>query len=103
MADIMNSRLQVPPELEGAGAMMNRTAATIEGQLITLRGQLVPLEDSWQGPAQDSWHGLQAQWNYAADGLFGPNGVLGAIASALNLSWDNYCDCEWANVRTWRG
>jgi hypothetical protein len=42
------------------------------------------------------------EWNIAAEGLFGPGGVLGQISSALNLSWNNYSECEWANLRTWR-
>jgi hypothetical protein len=45
---------------------------------------------------------LQGEWNLAADGLFGPTGVLGKIAYSLNLSWANYSDCEWANVKTWQ-
>jgi WXG100 family type VII secretion target len=101
--DIQDTRLQVPPELEMAGTTMNNTASTIDGQLNALKSQLVPLQDHWQGAAQQYYEELQAEWNVAADGLFGPDGVLGEIASALNLSWNNYCDCEWANVRTWRG
>ncbi|MEV6007917.1 hypothetical protein AB0M29_13995 [Streptomyces sp. NPDC051976] len=38
----------------------------------------------------------------AANGLFGPDGVLGRIAHAMDLSWGNYSDAEWSNVSTWK-
>jgi WXG100 family type VII secretion target len=102
MADPESSNLRVPPELEGAGAQMSTTAGIVEGELNDLKRQLAPLQDYWQGPAQSYYEELQAEWNVAAEGLFGPDGVLGEIASALNLTWNNYTDAEWANVRTWR-
>ncbi|GAA5179197.1 hypothetical protein GCM10023322_08460 [Rugosimonospora acidiphila] len=102
MADPADSNLRVPPELENAGAQLSGTARTIDDQLSTLKNQLVPLQDYWQGPAQSYYQDLQAEWNVAAQGLFGPDGVMGEIASALNLAWNNYTDCEWANVRTWQ-
>jgi len=102
MGDPENSNLRVPPELEFAPGQMSSTAQTIDGQLSTLRNQLMPLQDFWQGPAQSYYQELQAEWNVAAEGLFGPEGVLGEIAAALSLSWNNYTDCEWANVRTWQ-
>lgn len=102
MADAENSNLRVPLELELAGGQMRTTALTIDHQLSDLRGQLLPLQDYWQGPAQSYYEELQAEWNVAAEGLFGPDGVLGEIAAALNMTWNNYTDCEWANVRTWR-
>jgi len=94
--------LRVPPELEAAGGRMASYAATIDGQLSALRTKLDPLKDHWQGPAQSYYEELQVEWNVAAEGLLGPNGVCGDIASALNLAWNNYTDCEWANVKTWR-
>lgn len=102
MADPASSHLRVPPELEFAGGQMSTTATTVEGQLNDLKAKLMPLQDYWQGPAQSYYEELQAEWNVAAEGLFGPGGVLGEIAAALNLSWNNYTDCEWANVRTWQ-
>jgi WXG100 family type VII secretion target len=97
----MSDNLRVPPELEGAGGKMAGHAATIEGYLNTLKGKLDPLKDYWQGPAQQYYQDLQAEWNAAAEGLLGPTGVCGDISSALNLAWNNYTDCEWANVKTW--
>ena len=102
MADVDGSNLRVPPELEMAGSTMQGTAGTIDQQLNDLKAKLMPLEDWWTGPAQTYYYALRAEWNVAAEGLFGQNGVLGEIASAMNLGWNNYSDCEWANVRTWR-
>jgi hypothetical protein len=93
--------LRVPLELEEAGSRMSTYAATIEGQLNWLKTRLAPLKDHWQGPAQSYYEELQTEWNVAADGLLGPEGVCGDIAMALNLAWNNYTDCEWANVKTW--
>jgi len=101
MTDPTASNLRVPMELENAGSQMSGYAAKIDEQLNLLKGKLDPLKDYWQGPAQTYYQDLQAEWNAAADGLLGPDGVCGEIASALNLAWNNYTDCEWANVKTW--
>jgi uncharacterized protein YukE len=103
MPDVSGSILTVPADLQGAGAYLNRVAATIEGELIALKHQLQPIADTWtDGRAQHYYQGLQWEWNAAADGLFGPTGVLGQIAQRLNLIWDNYTECEWSNTKTWQ-
>ncbi|MEU7841628.1 WXG100 family type VII secretion target [Micromonospora sp. NPDC049114] len=102
MADPATSNLRVPAELELAGRQLNTKATEIVGQLDALISKLSPLQDTWEGPAQSYYQGLQNEWNIAADGLFGPTGVLGQIAAAMNVSWNNYADSEWANVRTWK-
>ncbi len=100
---VEDSTLRVPLELEYAGKEMSDTAQQIEMQLHELKGKLMPLQDYWQGPAKTYYEELQAQWNFAAEGLFGDeHGLLGQIASALNVNWNNYADAEWANVRTWQ-
>jgi WXG100 family type VII secretion target len=103
MADPASSHLRVPAQLELAGQQLNGKAAQIVDQLEALIAKLAPLQDTWEGPAQSYYQGLQAEWNIAADGLFGQTGVLGKIASAMNVSWNNYAEGEWANVRTWKG
>jgi WXG100 family type VII secretion target len=102
MADISGSILAVPADLEGAGPYINGVAAQIDGELNALKTQLAPLLANWTGAAQLYYEGLQQEWNIAAAGLLGPNGVLGQIASAMNLNWNNYTDCEWSNVQTWQ-
>jgi hypothetical protein len=102
MTDPTSGNLRVPAELGDASGKMASYAAEIEGQLNILKGKLDPLRDHWQGKAQLYYQELQAEWNAAADGLLGPDGVCGDIAAALHLAWINYTDCEWANVKTWQ-
>jgi|SRR3954469_24206597 uncharacterized protein YukE len=94
--------LRVPLELEGAGRDMSGYAQALDDYLKALRGKLEPLKEHWQGPAKEYYHELQEEWDAAANGLLGPDGVCGEIASALNLAWNNYTDCEWANVQGWK-
>ncbi len=102
MPDVGGSMLVVPSDLQGAGAYLNGLATVIDGELARLKNELAPLMDIWTGAAQSYYEGLQMEWNIAADGLFGPTGVLGIIAQAMNLNWNNYTDCEWSNVQTWK-
>jgi uncharacterized protein YukE len=102
MADVSGSILRVPSELQASGTYINGVATQIEGELIALKNQLAPLMEIWTGAAKGYYDGLQMEWNIAADGLFGPTGVLGVIAQTMNLNWNNYTDCEWSNVQTWK-
>ena len=100
--NVSGARIAVPSELQTAGATINGIAAAIEGELSSLKSLLAPLQDTWTGAAQVYYQGLQSEWNIAADGLFGPTGVLGQIAQTMNLNWNNYTDTESANVKTWQ-
>jgi len=103
MSDIGNTTIRVGGDLASAGAWLNQRADVCADELARLRGQLAPLQESWnESRAADYYQGLQQQWNVAADGLFGPDGVLGQIARAMNVTWGNYADAEWANVQTWQ-
>ena len=102
MPDVTGTPLVVPSDLQGAGTALNKQAQGIVDQLDALKTQLAPLAETWVGPAASYYQPLQAEWNMAAEGLFGPHGVLGQIASALNLSWNNYSECEWSNVKGWQ-
>jgi uncharacterized protein YukE len=102
MADAENSNITVPASLAGAGAELNQRAAKIAGDLAALMVQLEPLEPTWTGSAYTYYTGLQQEWNVAAAGLFGPDGVLGDIANRLNLVWANYSDAEWTSIGNWQ-
>jgi WXG100 family type VII secretion target len=102
MPDVTGATIQVPPDLQHAGTYINGVATQIESELVALKNQLAPLLASWTGAAQSYYEGLQREWDIAADGLFGPTGVLGMIAQAMNLNWNNYHDCEWSNIQTWK-
>jgi WXG100 family type VII secretion target len=95
------SNIVVRGELEGAGAYLNSQAQGIADELNSLISQLEPIAETWQGHAKDYYEPLQQEWNVAAAGLLGPDGVLGLIASAMNVTWGNYSDAEWSNVSSW--
>jgi WXG100 family type VII secretion target len=98
---IDSTRIMVQDELEGAGAYINNQANTISEELAALVSKLAPLGETWAGAASVDYQGYQDEWNAAANGLLGPDGVLGAIAQAMNITWGNYTDAEWANAQTW--
>ncbi|MEV0279354.1 WXG100 family type VII secretion target [Streptomyces sp. NPDC050610] len=102
MAGIDNTSILVRAELEGAGTYINGLADQIADELHQLIVLLQPIAETWNGQAQTYYEGLQAEWNTAAEGLFGPEGVLGQISMAMNVNFANYSEAEWANVRTWQ-
>jgi WXG100 family type VII secretion target len=99
---INTSSIMVQDPLEGVGAYINGQAEAIANELNALVNQLAPLQDFWTGQAATLYESYQAEWNAAANGLFGPGGVLGSIAGAMGVVWGNYSDCEFANVQTWQ-
>ncbi|MFB6892574.1 WXG100 family type VII secretion target [Kitasatospora sp. NPDC056327] len=94
--------ISVQQDLAAAGPFLNAKADEISEQLNSLAAYLNQLPEVWQGSASAYYQGLQAEWNLAADGLFGPEGVLGQIAHAMNVNWANYSEAEWANSSTWK-
>jgi uncharacterized protein YukE len=103
MSEIDSTPIYVGAGLAGVGAWLNGQASTCAAELADLRARLAPLQDAWmQSQAADYYQGLQQNWNIAAEGLFGPEGVLGQIAQAMNVNWGNYAEAEWANIRTWQ-
>lgn len=59
------------------------------------------LPEMWQGKSSSDYTLFQQHWNHAWDELVGPHGVLGAIAYALGVSYENYTDAEFANAKMW--
>ena len=94
--------IEVPPDLESAGALLQVQAGAITDRLGILRSQLAPLVEVWTGQAAVHYQEKQQMWEAAALGLFGPTGVLTQIALATNLAWDNYDQAELSNIQTWR-
>nr|WP_202447252.1 WXG100 family type VII secretion target [Streptomyces sp. SID5468] len=92
----------VRSELGSAGPTIDKMAGEIAGELHQLIVKLQPLAETWiNSQASSYYEGLQQEWNTAAEGLFGPDGVLGQIAVAMNVNFQNYSEAEWANMRTW--
>ncbi|MFF7475113.1 WXG100 family type VII secretion target [Streptomyces sp. NPDC008092] len=102
--NVDGANLVVRPELAHAGDDINKMAQTIADELYNLNKQLQPVlaGGDWTGDAQRYFEGLEAEWTYAAHGLFGPDGVLGEIAHAMHVNWNNYAEAEWSNGRTWQ-
>jgi hypothetical protein len=103
MANVDGREIYVGEGLATAGGWLNARVAEIEIELDALIAKLAPLEAAWTvSKAAGYYQERQVEWNLAADGLFGPQGVLGQIAHTMNVNWGNYDDAEWANVRTWQ-
>ena len=94
--------IKVPFHLQTASTTINAAAEAITDELHALYQQLLPLETTWMGQAHTYYDGLQQEWNTAAEGLFGPDGVLGQIARAMGVNWNNYADSEASNAGTWQ-
>lgn len=94
--------IMVQEELSTAGPALLGRAQQISDQLQQLANYLNTLPESWTGRSSTTYTGLQAEWNTAANGLFGPDGVLGAIAGAMNVTWNNYTMAETTNTSTWQ-
>jgi uncharacterized protein YukE len=103
MADIDGTEIYVGEGLGAAGNKINGHAAHMAGELENLKRKLQPLVESWrQSTAATYYQDMQNEWSIAAEGLFGPDGVLGQIAHTMNVNWGNYTDAEWSNIQTWR-
>ncbi|HEV7931051.1 MAG TPA: hypothetical protein VGP70_01815 [Actinomadura sp.] len=103
MADIDGTPIYVGEGLAGAGTWLNGQASTIAEQLEALKAKLMPLQDAWtHSQAATYYHDMQTDWNIAAEGLLGPDGVLGQIAHAMHVNWGNYSDAEWSNISSWK-
>jgi len=97
-----NSSIFVFDGLGDAGPKLKDQAGLIADELASLLRQLKPIEETWSGWAASYYEPLQQEWNTAAAGLIGPDGVLGIIAHQLGVVWGNYCDAEGANADTWQ-
>jgi uncharacterized protein YukE len=102
MADVYNTHIQIPETLEGAGPFMQGISEVVVGELATLKGKLATLPETWSGSTHTYFEDQYTAWHVASDGLFGPEGVMGMIAHALNVNYDNYTEAELASGHTWK-
>jgi hypothetical protein len=106
MADqssIDNARIKVGDSLSAAGDTINGMALEIAEELALLKGRLAPLEEEWlNSKAATYYQDMMNEWDLAANGLLGPDGVLGRIAHAMHINWGNYSEAEWSNIDTWK-
>lgn len=91
--------ITVQAELATAGHIIRGHSDTIWGELSRLRVDIENILEHWRGGANTYFTGLKAEWDFAANGLF--NDVLGQVAHAMDVNWNNYQETELTNVRTW--
>lgn len=89
--------------LADAGPTIVNRADDCIDRLNELKRRLIPLADSWtRSGAAGYYQQQQSEWDQAAAGLFDPQvGILGEIARALNISYQNSADAELSNIQTW--
>jgi WXG100 family type VII secretion target len=100
-AGVDGTALMVKTELESAPTYIDARVEAITQLLQSLVAQLEPVEETWSGWASNYYEPLQEEWNLAANGLFGPDGVLSTISNTLRTTWSNYDSAESANIGTW--
>jgi uncharacterized protein YukE len=89
--------------LSDAGPTIVNRADDCIDRLNELKRRLTPLAESWtRSQAAGYYQERQVEWDQAATGLFDPQtGILGEIARALNISYQNSADAELSNIQTW--
>lgn len=103
MSNIDGTSIYVGEGLGAAGKWLNGRAAQISDDLVRLKAKLAPMAEAWrESQAATYYQDMQNEWDIAAEGLFGPDGVLGRIAHAMDVNWNNYSEAEWSNVSTWK-
>ncbi|MFI5838818.1 WXG100 family type VII secretion target [Catenuloplanes sp. NPDC051500] len=100
--DIYGTHIKVPDSLEGAGTFINGISRDTIDDLTRLENKLLPLAETWVGDTYIYFEDQRRAWNVAADGLFGPEGIMGMIAHALNVNYQNYSEAELTNTATWK-
>ena len=78
---------------DDGGAAINGIAREVAAELAALRRMLEPLHEACDGTLLDP--GATAEWSMAAAGIFGPTGVLGFVAGALDLDWSEVDQAGW--------
>ena len=95
----MSGQMQVSFEHMAQGAQSIQAAAkSIEAKLDDLKRYLQPIVSEWQGSAVEAYQGRQAEWDQAANGLFG---ILHQIGAAVGTAGDNYHAAEQSNTKLW--
>jgi uncharacterized protein YukE len=93
----------VSEDLGQVGPTLNAKAQAIADELSKLKSELAPLQEAWRESQSATYYqDMQNEWDIAADGLLGPNGILGQIAQAMHANWGNYTEAEWSNIATWK-
>ncbi|ROO63214.1 hypothetical protein EDC02_5234 [Micromonospora sp. Llam0] len=68
-------------------------AGQVARRLIELRRELGPGSGPWAGAGVDL--DPEVEWTLAADGILGPDGILGLISGAIRYEWPGHVDVGW--------
>jgi uncharacterized protein YukE len=101
MVDVVGARIQVPAQLADLPMQVSNTCHQIEDMLTDLNSKLIALEEFWKGNASQGHQTVHREWHVAESNLLTGVGVLGAVARATQVNWQNYVDGEGANTQSW--
>jgi len=88
---------QVDSELVlAANSNIQSTITRLQGEVETLHGQLLGLQDSWRGVAANSFQELTARWRSTSTLV---DNQLGELGQALAVAAKQYSEIEYANTR----
>lgn len=82
-------------DLTDVGQTIDALAGDIARRLAALRRELEPARGLWAGTRVDL--DPVAEWTLAADGILGPDGILGLISGAIRYEWPGYAGAGWSD------
>jgi 6 kDa early secretory antigenic target len=84
--------------IEEAGSNINATAGKMDSELDTLRSNLAPLAEAYEGASKEAWYAVQQSWESAQAEL---NQVLASIGAATNQAAQDYQTTEGNVGKLW--
>jgi ESAT-6 family protein len=84
--------------IEEGAANITSTSQKMDGELDTLRSQLAPLREAYQGASKEAWDAVQQSWNTAQEEL---NQVLASIGTATRQAGQDYQETEGNVGKLW--
>jgi WXG100 family type VII secretion target len=84
--------------VQEAGASIDATAAKMDNELDTLRSNLAPLAEAYEGQSKEAWYAVQRSWEAAQAEL---NQVLASIGAATKQAAEDYQTTEGNVGKLW--
>ncbi|WFE25480.1 hypothetical protein O7623_19035 [Solwaraspora sp. WMMD791] len=84
-----------PAELADLAQAIDVLAAGVARRLTDLRHELEPTRVLWTRGRVDLDPAVE--WTLAADGILGPDGILGLISEAIRADWPGYPGAGWSD------
>jgi 6 kDa early secretory antigenic target len=84
--------------VEEAGANIRSSFSKMVQELDTLKQQLAPMAEAYEGQARDAWNAVQTDWNKAQEEL---NQVLSSIGTAVAQAAQDYRETEGGVSKLW--